>query len=201
MGAGLLVFQDHAAIAMQGKHTRTSATIGFVALTLAACGGGSSGGLPAEDAVGDTSIVVTAESDEPLVVDTSGPTRPGNDVTMLDSTDFAPPGRRDEIAQADDLGDLLPAVFPTETTVDLAYAEAGAELMRDLNQALALPADIAVNFLDCGTANAFYAPPGFNAASGIVAAGGGIFMCHELTAAFSEVFLTLAKALPPVYSC
>lgn len=159
----------------------------LLALTLAACSSGSN----SDDASGtETSIIITEESDAPLIVEAGLEVDPGDANTMLAQSDFSAPGNALQTTDAEDRGDLLPAVFPTETGVDLAYAQAGAELIRSFNEALALPADIAVNFIDCGTANAFYAPPGFNVATGIVAEGGAIILCHELTASFASVFDT-----------
>ena len=58
----------------------------------------------------------------------------------------------------EDTGDLLPVIFETETTLDLDYARASVEIIRRMNDAFILPADIDVVFADCGIANAFYVP-------------------------------------------
>ncbi len=88
---------------------------------------------------------------------------------------------------AEDNGDLLPGVFPTTTSLDLAYAQSGAALVEQLNESLVLPADIDVDFTDCGLANAFYVPPGFGP-PGEQSAGGSIIMCHELTELFFNLY-------------
>lgn len=155
---------------------------------LYACSGGGSSD-PVDRGV---TTVNTAESNEPLAVtiDTDIPLI-GEAADMLSRTEFAAPGSTDETPLAEDLGDLLPEVFPTQTTIDLAYALAGAELVSQFNASLALPADIDVNFTDCGTANAFFAPADANPEATFISSGGAVFMCHELTELFSLFFADL----------
>jgi len=57
-----------------------------------------------------------------------------------------------------DTGNLLPVLFETETSLNLDYARASVELIRRMNAAFILPANIDVVFADCGIANAFYVP-------------------------------------------
>lgn len=148
----------------------------------------------ANDPLSDQVVVVMtdAPNDGPLIVTTEEQmaTDSAAAIDMLNGTDFAPPGDPAATMLAADTGDLVPAVFASETDVDMVYAQAGAMLISSFNEAIALPADIAVNFIDCGTANAFYAPPGFNVETNsmVIAPGGGIFMCHELTAVFDQFF-------------
>ena len=134
------------------------------------------------DAPNDGPLIVT--TDDQMATDSAAA------MDMLNGTDFAPPGDPAGTMLAVDTGDLVPAVFASQTDVDMVYAQAGATLIRTFNEAIALPANIAVNFIDCGTANAFYAPPGFNVETDtlIIAPGGGIFMCHELIAVFDQFF-------------
>ena len=93
-----------------------------------------------------------------------------------------------------DTGDLLPVLFETQTTLDLDYARAGVELIRRMNAAFMLPADIDVVFADCGVANAFYVPAlemseEMEEFDGIVTSeGGAVFMCHELSEQFARFF-------------
>lgn len=137
-------------------------------------------------------VATEAPNDDLLVVSTGNEqlTIDGAAQDMLNSSDFEPPGDASGVMQAQDRGDFLPTVFDTETDVELVYALAGAALVESFNEAIALPADIAVNFIDCDTANAFYAPPGFNVDPDDVlfASGGAIFMCHELTALLGQSF-------------
>ena len=155
-------------------------------IVLSSCSGSGSDSDPLNEAV---TTLNTAESSDPLpvTIDTDIPvTLDAGD--MLDRSDFEPPGDPGESPLAEDLGDLLPAVFPTQTTIDLAYAQAGADLITRLNESLALPADIDVNFADCGTANAFFAPADANPDATFLSEGGAIFMCHELTELFAAFF-------------
>ncbi len=124
-------------------------------------------------------LAVTVDIENPVVLD------PGD---MLDRTQFEPLGDPTETPLAEDLGDLLPVVFPTQTSIDLAYARAGAELIARLNTTLALPTNIDVNFTDCGSANAFFAPADENPEATFISAGGAIFMCHELIELFAGFF-------------
>ncbi len=104
-----------------------------------------------------------------------------------DQTDFGSLGSDADSAVAEDKGDLIPSVFPTETSLDLVYAQSSAALVESLNDSLALPADISVSFADCGTANAFYIPPEINTGENATP-GGAIVMCHELTELFFNLF-------------
>ena len=149
-----------------------------IGVTLAACGGGSGGSTSSDSdfvqAVGapelDPADQVTLDASETELLDQA-------DGTLGGAGTFA----------AEDNGDLLPAVFPTATSVDLAYAQAGAAIVESLNDSLILPADISVSFADCGTANAFFVPPEFNPDPN-GADGGAVVMCHELTELFFGLF-------------
>ena len=161
---------------------------------VAACGSGNG-----DDPLAEQVVVVMTDTpnDGPLIVSTGGQMAADTAAEdMLNSTDFAPPGDASATMQAEDAGDLVPVVFDSDTDVDLIYAQAGEALINSFNDAIALPTDIAVNFIDCGTANAFYAPPGFNVDTGteLLAAGGAIFMCHELTASFDQFFRNTDQA-------
>ena len=105
-----------------------------------------------------------------------------------------------------DAGDLLPVVFETQTSLNLDYARASVELIRRMNAAFRLPADIDVVFADCGIANAFYVPvqpaptidmpEEMEQFEGIVtSAGGAVFMCHELTEQFANFFSDKDQAI------
>jgi len=86
-------------------------------------------------------------------------------------------------------GSLIPIIFPSETGVDPRLAQSGAAMVLELDESLILPADIDVNFVDCGTANAFFLPGGSFAPSGEAGpANSSIFICHELTQLFSTFF-------------
>jgi len=126
------------------------------------------------------------------------------DMSSLDPADNVPvdPSQSDMFQQsnATPIGDvnlsntsdlsgvLIPAIFDTQTDVDLAYAQSGAALIEQLNASLLLPEDINVVFADCGTANAFFIPTPVNAGNVQPAAAGDIVMCHELTALFANFF-------------
>ena len=85
-------------------------------------------------------------------------------------------------------GSLIPTIFPSATGVDPRFAQAGAAMVIELDESLILPADIDVNFIDCGTANAFFVPGGSFAQGGDGRSNSAIFMCHELTQLFSSFF-------------
>ena len=125
------------------------------------------------------------DPDDQIALDTESDLLDGLDTTSISSDA--------EAVLPDDNGDLLPAVFPTETSLDLAYAQAGAALIEDLNDSLALPADISVSFADCGMANAFFLPPQFNT-DPEGAPGGAIIICHELTELFFNLFGDIESA-------
>jgi len=149
-----------------------------VGATLAACGGGSGG---------------STSSDSDFVQAVGAPELDPADQVALDASETELLGQADGSLGgagafvAEDNGDLLPAVFPTATSVDLAYAQAGAAIVESLNDSLILPADISVSFADCGTANAFFVAPEFNPDPN-GADGGAIVMCHELTELFFGLF-------------
>ena len=157
--------------------------VAVLGATLAACGGSSSSS-PAEetDTSSDLAQAVAAPELDPADQVELDPDQP----ELLDQATGSI-GANDDTVVPEDNGDLLPAVFPTETTVDLEFAQAGAALIESLNESLALPADISVNFADCGTANAFFVTPEFNPDPN-GAAGGAIVMCHELTELFLATF-------------
>lgn len=165
----------------------TLPTIVFVALgLLAGCssGGGSSGSQIAPDEAID------------------------NTSTPPESGQSAQASNDSGIASLTDVGNLLPVVFPTQTELDLEYAQAGFDLIERLNNGLILPADIDVIFADCGTANAFYVPPGISIDDSSEdapddddafrqqprSAGGSIIMCHELTQLFASFYSDKGQA-------
>ena len=106
---------------------------------------------------------------------------------MLQESNARPIGDMSIIDTSDLTGVLIPAIFDTQTGVDLAFAQSGAALVEQLNESLLLPENVNVVFADCGVANAFYIPAGFNpgAQQGVA---GDIVMCHELTALFANFF-------------
>ncbi len=155
-------------------------TIVVLGAALSACGGSGSGG--------DFAQVVGAPDLDPadqVALDA--------DTEFLDPDAIVSIGGSADTLVAEDNGDLLPMVFPTETALDLAYAQAGAALVESLNDSLVLPADISVSFADCGTANAFFIPGEFNPDEN-GAAGGAIVMCHELTQLFFNLFGDMDEA-------
>lgn len=104
---------------------------------------------------------------------------------MFQQSNARPIGDADDSVDADLTGLLLPAIFDTQTDIDLAYAQSGAALVQQLNESLLLPQDINVVFADCGVANAFFVPASIGSQQ-VVA--GEIIMCHELTAVFASFF-------------
>lgn len=100
-----------------------------------------------------------------------------------------------------DTGDLLPVLFETQTSLDLDYAQVSVELIRRMNEAFILPADIDVVFADCGIANAFYVPAlemseEMEQFDGLLtSAGGAVFMCHELSEQFANFFSDKDQAI------
>ena len=106
---------------------------------------------------------------------------------MLQQSNARPIGDMSITDTSDLTGALIPAIFATQTGVDLAFAQSGAALVEQLNDSLLLPEDVNVVFVDCGVANAFYIPAGFGpgAQQGVA---GDIVMCHELTALFANFF-------------
>lgn len=168
-----------------------------------ACGGGGSNGIGIDDEVvdvglgtdSDPTVVFTAENDEQTAISPGEeiPLDP-NQAVLLEESGFEAMGTESDVTIAPDTGDLLPVVFPTTTTVDLSYAQSGAALVERLNESLALPADITVNFVDCGTANAFFASAEANPDLDFASSGGAIFMCHELTELFADFFGDIDQA-------
>ena len=161
------------------------------ATLLTGCGSGSSSTEPQTTDTTDVSEDDTAGDLEQAMQ--APQLDPADQVELTDQTDFldeADPGALGDLGEdfvVEDNGDLIPAIFPTQTSIDLAYAQASAELILQLNDSIALPADISVSFADCGTANAFFVPPGFLPdESG--APGGSIIMCHELNELFVNLF-------------
>jgi len=104
-------------------------------------------------------------------------------------------------AEDADNGDLIPLLMPTQTELDLSYAETGVELIRQANDALILPNDIDVVFADCGVANAFYVPPGAFLSDIITgedlpeSAGGAVVLCHELSQLFFDFYADKDQAV------
>ena len=181
-------------------------------LLLSACGGGGSSSDGSDDVLSeldstqpatptDTTADIPLDTipNTPIDANTGEPT-PEIDLTteleidtqgeeLLENSGFEAVGTDGDTPLAEDNGDLLPRVFPTTTSLDLAYAMAGAVLIEQLNESLALPADIDVNFTDCGTANAFFATaPDDGLESSFISSGGAIFMCHELVELFGQFF-------------
>ncbi len=155
----------------------TAGTV-LVALLLTACGSGNS------DSASDD-IESMEQTEFPTIDPTTQVAIDPSQADLLEQIGPESIGGNSDNVLADDNGDLLPAVFPTATGIDLAYAQSGAALVMQLNDSLVLPADIDVNFADCGTANAFFVPAGFREGQ---SAGGSIIMCHELTELFLNLF-------------
>ena len=191
------------------RYKNKSAYKGFLAtiviLVLSACGGGSSEDASELDApldgISDNSASDDADNtpsdlptmpmlvEQPPIIDpTTELDLDTQNSPLLDDLAFEPLGDEDDTPRAEDNGDLLPRVFPTQTNLNLDYAQAGAALVEQLNESFALPADIDVNFVDCGTANAFFATPDDSAENSFISSGGAIFMCHELNELFGQFF-------------
>jgi len=177
--------------------------VALLAGVYACGGGGGSNGIGLDNDVVDgdlvegaeQTVVFTAENNEEQSIAPVEeiPLDPEQAV-LLEESGFEAMGSESDTTIAPDLGDLLPVVFPTTTTVDLAYAQSGAALIERLNESLALPADITVNFVDCGTANAFFASAEANPELEFASAGGAIFMCHELTELFAAFYGDMDQA-------
>jgi len=197
------------------RYKNKSAYKGFlvtsVMLVIAACSGSSSNeGLSDLDSLGGGSIDLPSDAADNTANDL--PTMPALDEQpptidptteleldtqnsqLLSDLAFEPLGDEGDTPRAEDNGDLLPRVFPTQTSLNLAYAQAGAALIEQLNESFALPADIDVNFSDCGTANAFFATPDDSAENSFISSGGAIFMCHELNELFGQFFNNTEQA-------
>lgn len=154
-------------------------------LLLLSCGSGSDPQADVEPVDNSNEVVV---SEPPLLDPAEQVALDPQQADLLDQLDTNTiGGDNTDTELAEDNGDLIPLIFPTETGLDLSYAQAGAALVEQLNETLILPRDIDVNFADCGTANAFYVPAaiGSEAEGG---AGGSIFMCHELSQLFLDLY-------------
>ena len=166
---------------------------------LVACGSGSDSADVAAN-VSESTVAVSTE----LAVDSPLDVLPSND--SVDTTEPVPidPEQADLFENADTqiigdetatdepfvvgAGNLIPIILPSETGVDPRFAQSSAAMVLELNESLILPADIDVNFVDCGTANAFFVPGGSFAQGGDPSSNSAIFMCHELTELFSTFF-------------
>ncbi len=148
-------------------------------ITLAGCGSGSS------DL--STAVEVAEQTGAPILDPADAIALDPEQADLLDQANPSSIGGDSDNLLANDEGDLIPAIFPTETGLDLAYAQSGAALVEQLNDVLILPADIAVSFADCGVANAFYIPPQFST-DAQASPGGSIVLCHELTQLFKDLF-------------
>ena len=137
---------------------------------------------------------VSVESGQFLDVSAVAEAAESGSTNMLDASDFTPFGDEGDVMFAPDTGDLIPMIFESRTAVDPDFVRSSAALVERLNESLALPADINVRFTDCGEANAFYAPPLGNENNEAVAAGGAIFICHELADLFSNFFADSEQA-------
>jgi len=147
-----------------------------VATVLCACGSGG----------GSEDLFDAIESGAPVIEPAAEVAMDPSQTGMLDAMNPTSIGGNSDNLLAEDTGDLLPVIFATETGLDLIYAQSGAALVEQLNETLILPADIGVNFADCGVANAFFIPTGF--AANPSNPGGTIVMCHELTQLFLNLF-------------
>lgn len=93
-----------------------------------ACGGGGSNSLDIDplgtgDEETDQTVVFTAENDEQqTIVQGEEIALDPEQAVLLDESGFEAMGSETDTTIAPDLGDLLPVVFPTTTTVDLSYA-------------------------------------------------------------------------------
>ena len=68
---------------------------------------------------------------------------------MLQESNARPIGDMSIIDTSDLTGVLIPAIFDTQTGVDLAFAQSGAALVEQLNESLLLPENVNVVFADC----------------------------------------------------
>lgn len=157
------------------------AVLAAVTLALSACSG-SDGDEPSDDdSLEDIPALDMSAEAEP---------DPEGGAEMLDGLEPTPIGDPDAVDDSGLTGLLIPSVFETATSVDLAYAQAGALLIEQLNDSLLLPADIDVAFADCGTANAFFIPGISLTSEAGTDSAGSIVMCHELTELFSVFYDT-----------
>lgn len=155
-----------------GRKMPQLATIVFSLALVSACSGGTSNPPEAPD----SSIPQDAPQNQVEPEE--------NQTVLLEMIGDVEIGGNQTTELNEDLGDLLPRVFATETGVDLAYAQSGAALVQRINESLVLPADITVSFADCGIANAFFASASPEQGNN----GPAIFICHELTALFADFF-------------
>ena len=100
-----------------------------VSATLAACGGGSGGSTSSDSDFVQAVGAPELDPADQVALDAS-------ETELLDQADGTLGGAGTFVAE--DNGDLLPAVFPTATSVDLAYAQAGAAIVESLNDSLIL---------------------------------------------------------------
>lgn len=150
-------------------------------LLLSACsGGGSSDG---ESSSLPSNLPINANEEIPVNPEQTG---------MFDNLNSTPIGGDfpNDGVNADLTGVLIPTILATETSIDLAYAQAGAALIEQVNGSLLIPVDINVVFADCGAANAFFVPSPVSIDPSIEVTPGTVVMCHELTELFSQFFNT-----------
>ena len=153
------------------NRTESGLICGIVlSLLLAACGSSDDNTVPVDMRFTDAVDQVALDAEQSGMFQESG-ARPVGDLSASQDVDLA--------------GLLIPAIFATQTAVDLAYAQSGAALVQQLNASLLLPEDINVVFADCGVANAFFVPAPIASQQSVA---GEIIMCHELTALFASFF-------------
>ncbi len=180
------------------KRTSGLAVVIVNALLLLSC---SSGSGDSEDGSGRDAgqdVVVDPAGRPPMQVPSSDdvqvPVVP-EQAGMLDELDSTLIGGDDATPINAELNGLLvPVIFDTATTVDLAYAQAGAALVEQINESLLLPVDVNVVFADCGTANAFFVPAPLELDGTVEITNGNIIMCHELTELFSDFYDETAQS-------
>ena len=177
----------------------------LAALLLGACGDGGStgdampGGVPNAGAPDAAPLPVGARPGESPV-----PARPGAgtprppppsddgavpleldaDPSMLDEAGITALGDGAERDETRGGGRLTARVFESEVGTELDVAEGLVALVELFDESLILPRDLAVNVIDCGTANAFYVPD----ATGAGFPGPNIFLCNELVRAFVDFY-------------
>jgi hypothetical protein len=174
------------------KHGSKFAFVIVGALLLHSCGGGSSDSGDGSDLGAGEDVPVDAVGIPPMEVPSSDDVQVPVDPDQagmfedLDSTTIG--GDDGTTANAELSGLLVPTIFETATSVDLAYAQAGAALVEQLNESLLLPVNVNVIFADCGTANAFFVPAPLELDGNVEVTDGNIIMCHELTELFSGFY-------------
>jgi len=120
------------------NRTESGLICGIVlSLLLAACGSSDDNTVPVDMRFTDAVDQVALDAEQSGMFQESG-ARPVGDLSASQDVDLA--------------GLLIPAIFATQTAVDLAYAQSGAALVQQLNASLLLPEDINVVFADCGVA-------------------------------------------------